>query len=347
MRILHLPNNISSQISVTVRALRDVGMNARGIVFSNAAIQNTSGVENFQPAPHRSPLLRKFETLKWWAKVQAAIRWAEVVHWHFHWSAFGGWDVRLAQLLRKKRVVEFWGSDIRIPEIEAANNPYYARILGQHEYVRIESLEASRRRQMRFARAGATVIVADASLASYLQRDLFPQHQRVRQRIYLSDYIPAFPDPANPRPLLIHSPSAPIIKGTAAVKATLETLSSSHTFEFQLVQNMPHTQAKAVLQTCDVFVDQFVLGSYGLAALEAMAYGKPVVAYIKPAMINQYPPDLPIVNATQETLPDVLSELIKNGQLRRELGERGRAYVEKYHDAHKLAQQLVEIYQSL
>lgn len=345
MRILHLPHNIASQISVTVRALHDLGVEARGVVFNNATIQNTSGVENFQPTPHPSPLLRGLETLKWWAKVQSAIRWAEVVHWHFHWSVLTGWDVRLAQMLRQKRFVEFWGSDIRIPEIEAADNPYYAQVMGQHEYVRMESLEASRRRQTHFARAGATAIVAEASMAAYLQRDIFPQYQMVRQRVYLSDYTPAFPDPAHARPLLIHSPSAPIIKGTAAVKAAVAALSPVRTFEFQLVQNLPHAQAKALLQTCDVFVDQFVLGGYGLAALESLAYGKPVVAYIKPSMVRHYPADLPIVNATQETLPDVLSELIQNGKLRRELGEQGRAYVEKYHDAHKLAQQLLEIYQ--
>lgn len=347
MRILHLPNNIASQISVTVRALRDLGLEGRGVVFKNASVQNVAGIENFQPPPQHSPLMRPWLTLKWWATVRAAIHWADVVHWYFHWSVLGGWDVQLAQLLRKKLVVEFWGSDIRIPEIESADNPYYAQILHQYEYSRLEGLSTSRRRQTRFARAGAAVIVADASLASYLQRDLFPQNYMVPQRVYLSDYVPAFPDPANSRPLLIHSPTAPITKGTAVVKAAITALTPACTFEFTLVQNIPHAQAKALLQTCDVFIDQFVLGSYGLAALEAMAYGKPVIAYIKPSMLSQYPPDLPIVNATQETLPDVLSELIQNGKLRRELGERGRAYVEKYHDAHKLAQQLVEVYRGL
>lgn len=44
MKVLHLPTNIASQISVSVRALRDIGVDARGLVWCNAAIQDATGV---------------------------------------------------------------------------------------------------------------------------------------------------------------------------------------------------------------------------------------------------------------------------------------------------------------
>jgi len=47
MRVLHLPTNIASQISVTVRALRDVGVEARGILWRNAPITDAVGIETF------------------------------------------------------------------------------------------------------------------------------------------------------------------------------------------------------------------------------------------------------------------------------------------------------------
>jgi glycosyltransferase involved in cell wall biosynthesis len=97
----------------------------------------------------------------------------------------------------------------------------------------------------------------------------------------------------------------------------------------------------------EVFLDQFVLGDFGSASLEAMALGKPAVCYIKPTLAAQYPPDLPIVKATQETLTDVLEQLIANGKWRSELGRRGRAYVEKYHDAFQVTCKLKDIYQEL
>jgi hypothetical protein len=56
---------------------------------------------------------------------------------------------------------------------------------------------------------------------------------------------------------------------------------------------------------------------------------------------------LPIINATQDNLADVLEPLLRDGELRHEIGKRSRVYVEKYHDAIKLAYRLVDIYQAV
>jgi hypothetical protein len=97
----------------------------------------------------------------------------------------------------------------------------------------------------------------------------------------------------------------------------------------------------------DIFLDQFIIGYYGMAALEAMAYGKPVLCYVKPSVLKEEPPNLPIVNANPDNLVEMLEPLLQDGRLRLVLGKQGRAHVEKYHDAVKLAYQLVEIYQEV
>jgi hypothetical protein len=56
---------------------------------------------------------------------------------------------------------------------------------------------------------------------------------------------------------------------------------------------------------------------------------------------------VPIVNATKETLVEKLRPLVESGQLRRELGERGREYVAGVHDMNRVGDRLVEIYESL
>ena len=81
--------------------------------------------------------------------------------------------------------------------------------------------------------------------------------------------------------------------------------------------------------------------------MEAMAFGKPVVCYITPAMESKHPADLPIVNGNQDNLAGVLAGLLDDGKRRHELGQRGREYVEKYHDARRIAKDLVGIYQQL
>jgi glycosyltransferase involved in cell wall biosynthesis len=102
-----------------------------------------------------------------------------------------------------------------------------------------------------------------------------------------------------------------------------------------------------MIQECDVMLDQFVLGSYGVAALEAMALGKPVVCYIKPSLIERLPSDFPIVNANQDNLVRVLGGLLEDGHQRHQIGKLSRIYVEKHHDAHKIARNLVKIYEEI
>ena len=72
--------------------------------------------------------------------------------------------------------------------------------------------------------------------------------------------------------------------------------------------------------------------TYGVFALEAMALGKPVVAYISDEIRKTFPEELPIVSATIDSLTGVLETLITDGKKRRELGMAGRRYVEDYHD---------------
>jgi glycosyltransferase involved in cell wall biosynthesis len=98
------------------------------------------------------------------------------------------------------------------------------------------------------------------------------------------------------------------------------------------------------MSECDVYVDQLVLGAHGFAAVEAMAFGKPVICYVNPEIGKDYPADLPIVNANPDNIAEQLEALIRNASLRREIGEKSRAYVEKYHDERKVAAELVQIY---
>ena len=94
-----------------------------------------------------------------------------------------------------------------------------------------------------------------------------------------------------------------------------------------------------------IFIDQIVLGSYAMAAMEAMCYGKPVIAYILPVLLeNGINNECPIVNATHLTLESELEKLICNPELRFKLGKESRQYVEKYHDADILSKELYRIY---
>lgn len=343
MRVLHLPVNIASLPSHTVRGLRQIGVEARGLVFGDMRYQSTVGLKAIHHDTCRS-LAWLYRRLLFTGYVLRWSQWAEVLHWYFGAPALPwGLDLALMRVLNKAGVVEWLGSDIRIAEVECADNPYYAAECATERPSPSPSLRLSLERQKRFAAAGFACLVA-ADMAQYVYPGLWSRVYCLPQRIVVADYEPIYPDPAARRPVLVHSSTNPRLKGTSAVLQAVEHLKTKYNFEFRLISGASRDECLRSVREADVFLDQFLLGSHGLAALEAMAYGKPVVGYIKPSLVERYPADLPIINANPDNLADVLESLLQSGRLRYEAGRRGRLYVEKHHDAVRLAPRLAEIY---
>ncbi len=349
MKVLHLPSNIASQTSVTVRALRDIGIEARGLTKSRHAIEDVSGIDVLPPktggrfSPRR--LLRKYTV---WQSVLSAIRWADVIHWHY----VGGilpmdLDLKYIAYLNKARIVEFWGSDIRIPEIASADNPYTERMYRHNPDTGEEKAERSIEAQRRFARYGFQCLVPDCELEAYIQTTAFPSFYKTRARLMVSEFTTSYPEAEKKCPVIVHAPSHKGKKGTDVIVSAIDRLRSGYTFEFHLIYNVEHSRAMKMVRDCDIMIDELVSGTYGLAALEAMAFGKPTICYQKPAVVAGHPADCPIVNANQDNIAEVLTGLIQDGPRRRQIGLESRKYVEKYHDAHRIAKDLVGIYQDL
>lgn len=349
MRVLHLPSNLASQMSTLVRGLRDLGVEARGIVRNNAPIQSSLGIENYLVLSRRRyPVRGTIQTLFWWSAVRRAIHWAEIIHWHSSGRILP-LDLDLKYIARqgKARLVEFFGSEIRIPEIATQDNPYLARLLKVPGYRYGISLAASRATQIRFARYGFACLVPRPEMPAYVLPDVFPTYYCSEAAVVVSDFQPQYPDPKKHRPLVVHMPSNPMLKGTPDVLRIVEQLQARYDFDFRLIYNIPREEALAMVRECDIVLDQFVIGSFGLVSVEAMALGKPVLCYIRPSLVPLLPRECPIVNANLDNLAEVLAELLRDGPRRQELGQQGRAYVEQYHDARRVALHLIEVYQEL
>ncbi|MDT4876001.1 hypothetical protein FQZ97_1114130 [compost metagenome] len=120
-----------------------------------------------------------------------------------------------------------------------------------------------------------------------------------------------------------------------------------HAFEFRTTRQLTQTELYRAIEGCDVYVDELRCGSYGVTAVEAMAAGKATVTFIRPDLIDQYPPELPIVNANPDTIYDALKKLITEPDFRLERSLAGRSYVEKYHDSLVVAREMLEIYKQI
>ncbi len=109
------------------------------------------------------------------------------------------------------------------------------------------------------------------------------------------------------------------------------------------VPPVPYQEMPALIQAHDLVVGQFGLGILSMVELESMACGKPVVCHFN---YGDWYPELPPVLSTNQPAQaaDYLSALIEDPALRRQSGERGRAWVEEQHGYLTIAQRLEQIY---
>ena len=77
-----------------------------------------------------------------------------------------------------------------------------------------------------------------------------------------------------------HAPSVAAMKGTHLMLPVLEKLQAEGVIEFHLFQGVPSAHMPAKFGGVDVVLDQFRVGSYGVAACEALAAGNVVVGHV-------------------------------------------------------------------
>jgi glycosyltransferase involved in cell wall biosynthesis len=216
-------------------------------------------------------------------------------------------------LLRKKSVFHYLGSDIR----------------------------GKTRDELAYGKRADAEIVGSYDAIRWV-----PAAHVVPPGLDLHHFTPVPPSDSS-RPLVVHAPSNREKKGTRYVIEACEQLP----VELDIVEGVPHEEARARYARADIVVDQLEAGWHGVFALESMALGKPVVTYLKPDVVERsaegYGVRIPIVPATKETLVDALRPLVGQPALRREIGAQSRAYVEQVHDIDRVAARLIDLYRSL
>lgn len=141
----------------------------------------------------------------------------------------------------------------------------------------------------------------------------------------------------NDAPLRVaHIPSSSLVKGTELIDPPLRTLAAEGTIEYRPMTSVPHLDMPDAYRAADVVVDQFRVGDYGVAACEAMASGRIVVSHVADRVRLRVREltgeDLPIVEATPETLADVLRQIRQHPVEYRKIAAEGAAFVRRHHD---------------
>ncbi len=156
-------------------------------------------------------------------------------------------------------------------------------------------------------------------------------------------------EPRRPGPIrIVHAPTQREAKGTAYVIRGVEALRAHADVELILVEGKPHQEALRLYMEADLVIDQVLIGWYGGFASEVMARGIPVAAYLRLEELRYVPrafaEALPVINVTPDRLAGVLAEVLSRPGLLQELGERARAFAQRWHAAKAVAERMAAVY---
>jgi hypothetical protein len=154
--------------------------------------------------------------------------------------------------------------------------------------------------------------------------------------------------------VLSHSPSSRAKKGTDIVIRAVEKLKSQNIkFNFELIENLPHSRCVDRKKRASIFVDNVCpdVGAFGNSGLEAMQYGIPTIAAISKAAIEQSQgiyDDLPILNChTKRDVYQKVGYYFQNTNKLRQLAEQTKAYTDKYHSYEAVGKMWRRLYENL
>lgn len=142
-------------------------------------------------------------------------------------------------------------------------------------------------------------------------------------------------------PVVLHVPSRARIKGSEFADATGRKLEAEGLIEYRRLENVAPEDMVRHVKECDILLDQFALGLYGVAATEGMFAGRIVLGHLTEA-VREKVPDCPVVEADPETLEQVLRDLLADRGRGREIARAGQVYARENHDGRRSAAVLAE-----
>ncbi|MGO0576769.1 glycosyltransferase [Ornithinimicrobium panacihumi] len=150
------------------------------------------------------------------------------------------------------------------------------------------------------------------------------------------------------RPVVLHAPSNPRLKGGETVREQMEELAARDLIEYRLLQGVGNAQMPAAIAGADIVLDQFALGATGVFAAEAQAAGRVVLAHVTPEVREMLaaadpegaPP--PVVEATPQDVGQVVEQVVAERDRFRELAAAAPAWVRRNHDGRRSAQVLAD-----
>ncbi len=340
MRVLHAAAEIAGQASILCRALRQQGVDATALAYN--AQYPAYPTDVLVPHDGKPAVPRLLGYLSTAARHVGRY---DLVHVHFGRSLVPPWnlDLPVHRALGTRLVFHFHGCDARNRARMLERHPQSAACAecdpfcdpGRQRRAIAQSLEY-----------GFRTFVSTPDL---LESVPHAEHLPVALDVAAWAGEPAGGAVRDDGTVTaLHVPTNRRIKGTRWIEAGLDAARTRQPrLAFRLLENAPWAAVRQAMAAADIVVDQVFLGWYGLVAVEAMALGKPVVGFIRPEFEERARAlGLPLVRCTKDDVGDVVAALAADPARRATLGEAGRAYALRVHDASVVARRLVETYEA-
>lgn len=359
MRILHGPVNIGNQPWVLSRAERRLGH--RSDLVLNYGTWLGYPADSQLGEYGKDTLGNRFNRAVFGLTAPFCY---DVIHYYFGrsfmlWEDFGGMlgrsrsadrsalrDALWAKRLGRRLVMTLQGCDVRLAGESNRRNawtPCAAEHCGSFDYC-IQTFDAQRQAMIRtLLPLMDRVFFLNPELGHYLPKGTFLPYSSID-----IDAVEVHPPRCDGKLRIVHAPSDPKLKGTSLIVEALQRLASRFSFELILVQNKPHAEAIEIYRDADLAIDQVLFGWYGGFAVELMAMGKPVAAFIRdedrafvPARMWD---EMPIIRIHPETIEADLARWLERREDLVAQGLKSRAYVERWHDPLAIAKAVTRIY---
>ena len=325
MNVLHGMSDISGQGYYTVQGLRKNNVTAELALFSDGKSHYAADIilDRADPGQVRDFAERRAKEI-------------DIFHSHAGDTLFS--DQSDLDLFKKNNVrifAEFHGTEIRyiFNDIPLPFAP--------KEYIIPEERLQRQKRLLHLIDKCDGIILHSAGQYPYLPQPLSKPVYIVPLRVDIKNLSPQY-ETNHERLRIVHAPTNRHFKGTDRILKSLDHVKED--FELVLVEGKTPEEALEIYRTADIIIDQIAGGSYGVFSIEAMALGKPVIAYISEQARLRHPL-LPVVSADFDGLSEVVSSLIKDRQRRIRLGKNGREYVERFHENIRVTALLSDLYE--
>lgn len=361
IRVLHAPTAVGGNAAGLAEAERELGLDSRAF----ACLPNPFGYSGYGTRPRAgrglAPVFWRMLQVYW-----RAVSGCDVLHLNFGrtildagpnvvsrlpaWTGARGFTLALQaaelggyRLGRVPVFMTFQGNDARQGEVSLQRfRVNIAEHVGKEYYT--PSSDRMKQRRIELYRSRIQKIY-------YLNPDLGWVLPAEAEFVPYASVKPAAYQVVSPLcergiPHLVHAPSHRGVKGTPMILEALERLRrEGYKFRLSLVEGMPFAEARRMYEAADLVIDQILAGWYGGLAVECMAMGKPVIAYLREDDFRFIPREMareiPVISAEPETTYEVLRDWLGKGrQSLVEQGSRARAFVEKWHDPLTIARRM-------